>query len=231
MVNEPGFDVLAKLNTLAASADPTGHGCPPRNRQRVPPGGRYPGARPADRANANQKPTITEGWPPTLDQSRPLPRPRGVHRRAADAGTERERLRAVQRADLKTPWTAAPRSRSIKTSSTTTASPEERQRQTPRREAPRDGAGGGAGHDDHGRPEGKTSSTTARARWSAGPRRQVSTHAAVCLQAACSRKPVLLLTWRSSAQICCELHERAFGRPGGTTTIVVLDNLTVARSI
>ena len=42
---------------------------------------------------------------------------------------------------------------------------------------------------------------------------------------ACSRKAVRLLTWRSSAQIWCELHERAFRRLGGTTAIVVLDNL------
>ena len=34
-----------------------------------------------------------------------------------------------------------------------------------------------------------------------------------------------LLTWRSSAQIWCELHERAFRRLGGTTKVVVLDNL------
>ena len=40
-----------------------------------------------------------------------------------------------------------------------------------------------------------------------------------------SRKAVRLLTWRSSAQIWCELHERAFRRLGGTTKIVVLDNL------
>jgi transposase len=42
---------------------------------------------------------------------------------------------------------------------------------------------------------------------------------------ACSRKAVRLLTWRSSVQIWCELHERAFRRLGGTTKIVVLDNL------
>jgi transposase len=42
---------------------------------------------------------------------------------------------------------------------------------------------------------------------------------------ACSRKAVRLLTWRSSAQIWCELHERAFRRLGGTTKTVVLDNL------
>ncbi|HEY7290204.1 MAG TPA: IS21 family transposase [Vicinamibacterales bacterium] len=40
-----------------------------------------------------------------------------------------------------------------------------------------------------------------------------------------SRKAVRLLTWRSSAQIWCELHERAFRRLGGTTNVVVLDNL------
>jgi len=40
-----------------------------------------------------------------------------------------------------------------------------------------------------------------------------------------SRKAVRLLTWRSSAQIWCELHERAFRRIGGTVKIVVLDNL------
>jgi transposase len=42
---------------------------------------------------------------------------------------------------------------------------------------------------------------------------------------ACSRKAVRLLTWRSSAQVWCELHERAFRRLGGTTKVVVLDNL------
>ncbi len=40
-----------------------------------------------------------------------------------------------------------------------------------------------------------------------------------------SRKAVRLLTWRSSAQIWCELHERAFRRLGGTVKVVVLDNL------
>jgi transposase len=40
-----------------------------------------------------------------------------------------------------------------------------------------------------------------------------------------SRKAVRLLAWRSSAQIWCELHERAFRRLGGTTQVVVLDNL------
>jgi transposase len=42
---------------------------------------------------------------------------------------------------------------------------------------------------------------------------------------ACSRKAVRLLTWRSSTQVWCELHERAFRRLGGTTKIIVLDNL------
>jgi transposase len=41
----------------------------------------------------------------------------------------------------------------------------------------------------------------------------------------CSRKAVRLLTWRSSSQIWCALHERAFRRLGGTTKVVVLDNL------
>lgn len=40
-----------------------------------------------------------------------------------------------------------------------------------------------------------------------------------------SRKSVRLLAWRSSAQVWAELHERAFRRLGGTTRIVVLDNL------
>jgi transposase len=40
-----------------------------------------------------------------------------------------------------------------------------------------------------------------------------------------SRKAVRLLTWKSSTQIWCELHEQAFRRLGGTTKIVVLDNL------
>jgi transposase len=41
----------------------------------------------------------------------------------------------------------------------------------------------------------------------------------------CSRKAVRLLTFRSSARIWAELHERAFRRLGGSTRIVVLDNL------
>src|SRR5215471_1235167 len=41
----------------------------------------------------------------------------------------------------------------------------------------------------------------------------------------CSRKSVRLLTFRSSARIWAELHERAFHRLGGATNIVVLDNL------
>jgi len=40
-----------------------------------------------------------------------------------------------------------------------------------------------------------------------------------------SRKSVRLLTWRSSSQRWAELHEEAFRRLGGTTRIVVLDNL------
>src|SRR5215207_2157908 len=41
----------------------------------------------------------------------------------------------------------------------------------------------------------------------------------------CSRKCVRLLTWRSSARIWAELHERAFRRLGGTVKVIVLDNL------
>ena len=40
-----------------------------------------------------------------------------------------------------------------------------------------------------------------------------------------SRKAVRLLTWTSSAQTWAELHERAFRRLGGSTRVVVLDNL------
>jgi transposase len=40
-----------------------------------------------------------------------------------------------------------------------------------------------------------------------------------------SRKAVRLLTFRSSSRIWAELHERAFCRLGGSTRIVVLDNL------
>jgi transposase len=40
-----------------------------------------------------------------------------------------------------------------------------------------------------------------------------------------SRKSIRLLVWQSSAQIWAELHERAFRRLGGSTRIVVLDNL------
>jgi hypothetical protein len=41
----------------------------------------------------------------------------------------------------------------------------------------------------------------------------------------CSRKSVRLLAFRSSARVWAELHEKAFRRLGGTTRIVVLDNL------
>src|SRR5438445_12906798 len=41
----------------------------------------------------------------------------------------------------------------------------------------------------------------------------------------CSRKAVRLLTFRSSARIWAELHERAFRRFGGAPRIVDLDNL------
>lgn len=40
-----------------------------------------------------------------------------------------------------------------------------------------------------------------------------------------SRKCVRLLAWKSSAQTWAELHEQAFRRLGGTTRVVVLDNL------
>jgi len=40
-----------------------------------------------------------------------------------------------------------------------------------------------------------------------------------------SRKAVRLLVWHSSAQQWAELHERAFRRLGGSTRVVVLDNL------
>jgi transposase len=40
-----------------------------------------------------------------------------------------------------------------------------------------------------------------------------------------SRKSVRLLTFRSSTRIWAELHEKAFRRLGGTTRLVVLDNL------
>jgi transposase len=40
-----------------------------------------------------------------------------------------------------------------------------------------------------------------------------------------SRKSVRLLTWRSSARIWAELHEKAFRRLGGCARVVVLDNL------
>jgi transposase len=40
-----------------------------------------------------------------------------------------------------------------------------------------------------------------------------------------SRKSIRLLAWQSSAQTWAELHERAFRRLGGSTRVVVLDNL------
>src|SRR5262245_49327829 len=45
------------------------------------------------------------------------------------------------------------------------------------------------------------------------------------LTLAWSRKAVRLLVWQSSAQTWAELHERAFRRLGGSTRVVVLDNL------
>ena len=41
----------------------------------------------------------------------------------------------------------------------------------------------------------------------------------------CSRKSIRLLVFRSSSRAWAELHEKAFRRLGGTTRIVVLDNL------
>lgn len=40
-----------------------------------------------------------------------------------------------------------------------------------------------------------------------------------------SRKSVRLLTWKSSARIWAELHERAFRRLGGAEKLIVHDNL------
>ena len=45
------------------------------------------------------------------------------------------------------------------------------------------------------------------------------------LTLAYSRKAIRLLVWQSSAQMWAELHERAFRRLGGSTRVVVLDNL------
>lgn len=45
------------------------------------------------------------------------------------------------------------------------------------------------------------------------------------LMLGCSRKSVRLLVFRSSTRVWAELHEKAFRRLGGTTRIVVLDNL------
>lgn len=45
------------------------------------------------------------------------------------------------------------------------------------------------------------------------------------LTLSCCRKAVWLLTWRSSSQRWCELHEEAFRRLGGAPRVLVLDNL------
>jgi hypothetical protein len=55
--------------------------------------------------------------------------------------------------------------------------------------------------------------------------RQVPAHALFVLTLGYSRKSVRLLVFHSSTQIWAELHEKAFRRLGGTTRIVVLDNL------
>src|SRR5665811_1663450 len=41
----------------------------------------------------------------------------------------------------------------------------------------------------------------------------------------CSRKCVRLLVFKSSTRVWAELHEKAFRRLGGSTLVVVLDNL------
>ena len=41
----------------------------------------------------------------------------------------------------------------------------------------------------------------------------------------CSRKSIRLLTFQSSSRTWCELHRLAFERLGGTTRLIVLDNL------
>ena len=46
-----------------------------------------------------------------------------------------------------------------------------------------------------------------------------------------SRKAVRLLAWRSSARTWAELHEKAFLRLGGSTRVVVLDNLKEGVSV
>jgi transposase len=51
------------------------------------------------------------------------------------------------------------------------------------------------------------------------------------LTLAYSRKAVRLLRWRSSARLWAELHEQAFRRLGGSTRVVVLDNLREGVSV
>ena len=46
-----------------------------------------------------------------------------------------------------------------------------------------------------------------------------------------SRKSVRLLSWRSSARIWAELHEKAFRRLGACPRVVVLDNLKEGVSV
>ena len=69
-------------------------------------------------------------------------------------------------------------------------------------------------------------STKAGGRWCA-TRSPASTagSGSSCSRWAIRGKAVRLLTWRPSAQIWAELHERAFRRLGGTVKVIVLDNL------
>ena len=113
---------------LVASAHRAGDRRPPRDDQRLSESRRHRGARPRPaRANQKQNRPFPRRCPPTSGQNRPLRRG-GVHRPRASATAgpraERERLRAVSRADRRgarrvgaTPW------RSGRTWSTTTAFP------------------------------------------------------------------------------------------------------------
>ena len=177
-------------------------------------------------AKVHQNRQFPRGCPPTLGQNRPLPR-RRCPPTPAGASPECERLRAVSRADCRGRRPRPQRGRDL-------SGPRRRsrlhrpvrQRQALRREAPRDGtptearvvittAPGEEGQVDYG--DGPM------VRWPATGKYRRTRLFVFTL--ACSRKAVRLLTWRSSAQIWCELHERAFRRLGGTTKIVVLDNL------
>ena len=215
---------------LDGAADRGGDRCGPRDGSRLPAGRRDPGARPRAARRTGGKTghfrEVSTDSPP----AKPAICAGGVHRRGepgAHARAERQRLRAVSRADRRGARARAQRGRDL-------AGPGRRprlhravrERPSLRREAARRRRRPRRASSSRPRPAKKARSTTARGRWSATRRTGKYRRTRLfVLTLGYSRKSVRLLVWRSSAQIWAELHERAFRRLGGTVRVIVLDNL------